>query len=484
AALLFDGTDERSMTDALIRISNDRALCAQLVERGRTRVKRFHWSETARSTIRCYYRTHWAGIGANPLEQEGEKRRQLLAFETTKPLVMIVSHVTIINPSAGNELRLFKLIRHLMKTGYRVAFLYCPLDGKLLNEEERLEVIKYVDYFQQVGMQDRAAAQDHPSLAGDFVKRNQEPELTGLAEMEERFCPAAAIKATDEWIRELKPAIVIALYVWMSRLLKIVPPGILKVIDLIDKFSDKTEKVIAHGVADSLAISNEEEALLINRADLALAIQDLERERFRDLPIKPMLITTGIDFELKRTPPISAGEHPVALIVASGNALNVHSLRMFLEKVWRVIGSSLPELRLRVVGKGGTELTWNDPRVELVGYVNDVDEEYRRALFVINPVVAGTGLKIKSVEALAHGKALLSTPAGVEGLPREEGDLFLVARDATEFQTKIRQLVGDAGLRRRLENHACQYVSDSLNPQAVYRDLLQAFDLFLKGRPQ
>jgi glycosyltransferase involved in cell wall biosynthesis len=69
--------------------------------------------------------------------------------------------------------------------------------------------------------------------------------------------------------------------------------------------------------------------------------------------------------------------------------------------------------------------------VQLMGIVPSPREIYQVSLFMINPMLSGTGLKIKTVEAMAHGRAIISTPAGVEGMGRAPG--VSVARTAGDF---------------------------------------------------
>ena len=485
AALLFDGEDENAIAEAIVSLSNDGEVRRRLVERGAHRVKTFRWEETAKRTIECYYETYRRSLSQDGREREERNRETLRGLDSTLPLVLIPSHVLFTPPGAGNELRIFNLVRHLRGAGFRVAYLYCPLDGRGATGKQKLEIEKYVDFFRQVDREARERALLGSSPLQDLLDKSLEPELRGVEEREKCFCPAAMLNAFDEMVRELKPSIVIAQYVWMSRLLKVLPEGILKVIDLHDKFSDKREKVLSCGVSDGLAITTEEEAALLNRADLVMAIQDLERRRFQELSVKPLVITTGVDFEPKYDEdPVKDEREPTVLIVASGNALNVNSLQTFLREVWSKRGESLGGLKLRVLGRVCENLTCEDPSVELAGYVPDLASEYRKALFVVNPVVAGTGLKIKSLEALSYGKALLSTPAGVEGLPDREGQLFAVARTGEEFVKRMGLLAGDSGLRERMEREAREYTVSSLSPSAVYGELLKSFNLFLKGAPR
>ncbi|MCX5713256.1 MAG: glycosyltransferase family 4 protein, partial [Candidatus Omnitrophica bacterium] len=162
----------------------------------------------------------------------------------------------------------------------------------------------------------------------------------------------------------------------------------------------------------------------------------------------------------------------IILIVASGNPLNIFSVNKFIKEIWPKIQKRIPDARLRIAGPICKVLLCGvHAGVELVGYVENIADEYSNALVVVNPVVAGTGLKIKSLEALAYGKALLSTPAGVEGLPQRDGELFLIAHEPADFISGIEKLIKNKQLQETLENNARLYSLYDLNHNKVYREL-------------
>jgi len=401
------------------------------------------------------------------------------------PLIFMATHVKFYPPSAGNEIRVCSLLRHLKKKGYSIALLFTPTDGKLFSSEE-IECIKadMVDYLYQVKNADRCPGR---IIAADYKKllHEHEPALERWAKMEETFLPYGAVVRAVEIIRRLKPQIVIAQYIWMSSVLKLAPPSTLKVIDLHDKFSDKLRKVCAYGVHDAFTPSEEEEIQFINRADIAIAIQSDEACRFSELKPRAKIITVGLDFPAVIPESSRAVEKKWVLIVASGNPLNIYSVQHFIDNVWAKIVVDLPGSTLRIVGGIGKALDCQESiGVEIAGYVPDLTSEYADATIVINPVIAGTGLKIKSLEALAHGKALVSTPAGVEGLPEKDGTLFLVGNDDVQLASHIKELLLNDSLCNRLQQHAIAYACDNLSPEKIYSSLDGAFETFLSERKQ
>jgi glycosyltransferase involved in cell wall biosynthesis len=88
------------------------------------------------------------------------------------------------------------------------------------------------------------------------------------------------------------------------------------------------------------------------------------------------------------------------------------------------------------------------------GFVADVRGAYRRAAVVVAPLLASAGTNIKIMEAMAMGKAIVSTPAGINGLTLDEGREVLVARTAAEMGAAILELLEVPARRVELERAA------------------------------
>jgi glycosyltransferase involved in cell wall biosynthesis len=108
--------------------------------------------------------------------------------------------------------------------------------------------------------------------------------------------------------------------------------------------------------------------------------------------------------------------------------------------------------------------------VKKMGRVPDLEPYYRQAAVVINPVPYGSGLKIKSVEALAFGKCLVTTATGVQGLEEEAKPPYEI-RDIEEMADPIVRWLLDPTLRAQSERQTQLYARLRFSPQHVYRGL-------------
>ena len=87
-----------------------------------------------------------------------------------------------------------------------------------------------------------------------------------------------------------------------------------------------------------------------------------------------------------------------------------------------------------------------DPRIELVGPVADAVPELARAKVAIVPLLAGSGTRVKIIEAWAAGVPVVSTPLGAEGLPARAGEHLLLADDAPGFRDAVSSLLASPAL--------------------------------------
>ena len=121
------------------------------------------------------------------------------------------------------------------------------------------------------------------------------------------------------------------------------------------------------------------------------------------------------------------------------------------------------------------------PGIEVEDFVSDVRPAYERAAIVIAPLLASAGTNIKIMEAMAMGKAIVSTPAGVNGLDLNPGVDVIVTSTAGEMVRAIRAFIENPTEREPIEHQARLTVERRFNWDVIARSQKQLFEELTGG---
>jgi len=216
--------------------------------------------------------------------------------------------------------------------------------------------------------------------------------------------------------------------------------------------------------------------------DVLMAIQAEEVRILKSMfPEKQVILVGHGASECSKTTPNKKyavqTDEKIVMVVGYKNDPNKHGLHEFISKAWPQIRTKNKDVYLRVCGPLSETIDTRrmiDKGVIPVGYKPSLKAEYERASVVINPVLAGTGLEIKSVEALLHGKALVSTRAGATGLvDKYINKAYLVINNYEHFASLVNRLLTDLNFRVQIESEAKKYAETFLCKDIVYKPLLQ-----------
>ena len=176
-------------------------------------------------------------------------------------------------------------------------------------------------------------------------------------------------------------------------------------------------------------------------------------------------------------PPPERGDYTLLFVGDLGAEENADAVLHFCSSVLpRIQAGAHRPVRLRIVGEGAgppLQRLAAQAGVELVGPVPDLEPWYRDAHIVIAPLRAGAGPYVKSLEALAMGRPLVTTTIGAEGLDLEHGVHAMLADDPAPFATFTLRLLhspalarqmAEAGHRRFLEQHTHPVLERILAP--------------------
>lgn len=157
--------------------------------------------------------------------------------------------------------------------------------------------------------------------------------------------------------------------------------------------------------------------------------------------------------------------------VASSNDHNVKSAKWFFEEVYPKLNSSLS---ICVVGKINDHVS-NFPNVTKMHFAEDLNQIYSESKVAICPMLSGTGLKIKVVEALSFGLPVVCNLRGIDGLINKTNNGCLVTEDATIFSKYIELLLTDDIFYLNQQVLAKDFFEKHLSVDVVYSELDNVF---------
>jgi sugar transferase (PEP-CTERM/EpsH1 system associated) len=239
------------------------------------------------------------------------------------------------------------------------------------------------------------------------------------------------------------------------------------------------------------------EAEALGRFDGVLAVSDADRATFGRLypntARKPVrVVPTGVDtryFEVSAPGDIRSTE-----LVFTGSMdwlPNEDGMVFFCREILPAIRALEPAVRLSIVGRSPTPRVRRlaGDAVRVTGGVDDVRPYIREAAAYVVPLRVGGGTRLKIFEAMAMGKAVVTTSIGAEGLPITNGDHAVVVDEPRAFAEAVVRVIRDVSWRRQLERAARALVVRRYDWSAVAGELEQALIEFagvpsrLEGTP-
>ncbi len=197
------------------------------------------------------------------------------------------------------------------------------------------------------------------------------------------------------------------------------------------------------------------------------------------------VVPNGVD--LRRFHPEPRGSGPMRILFVGSfrhlpNLLAFEALReTIMPQVWRlfpdarlhVIAGPRHERAVEIAGRG--DLLSPDPRIYIQGFVEDVRPAYRDADVVVIPLPVSAGTNIKLMEAMACGRAIVSTPAGCAGLNLINGEELIIAGLGLPFADAIAGLLADESTRSRMAAEARRTAERRFGWDSIAREALECY---------
>lgn len=368
--------------------------------------------------------------------------------------ILFISETVVIPIERGNRKRVYNLINLAREAGCTVDFLYLHT----YSNEDPAATREWIgeDHFFTVENKKRSF--------GVFCKRKVRkvleilhiPGLFKYFSIDEKMDPAIDGFMTG-FLKEHKYDVVWIEYIFNSRPLLSVPEGVVKVIDTHNAFTFKRQMYEAVGYKNyEFALTKEEEAKGLSRADWVVAIQEEEADFFRTIvPASTKVCTIGENMPLKEA---AVAPNKNILFIGSFYVVNRDGIKHFTNDILPILKKKGADFNFQIAGTICKHIP-DSPDYEKLGIVDDVGDAYRNARVVINPVRHGTGLNIKTIEALSYTKPLVSHSIGVRGL-RSDFPIAKVTDDDEAFADALIEILESDEKAKELSDNAERFMKE------------------------
>ena len=360
---------------------------------------------------------------------------------------------------AGNQQCIMQYVEVLRKLGCDVYFLYIDLyKGNYITQETKSYWGNHLFYYRTPQWQ---------TLSQKIRRRIERCYYIPKIDV---YYPKGLTHFVNKLHKEYRFDGLIVNYIWNSKLAECDIP--IKTLFTHDVFTDRNQKL---GVKDVwYSYPQKEEAKAIMRFSEVLSIQDEESEWFKKIAPDCNVRTVYSSFEFVNQP-ITASKN--ILFFSGGGSLNKDGIERFIKDVWPLLIEKDPEIKLLIGGGicGSLKDSILPEGIVLKGRYDNPDDFYALGDICINPVFKGSGLKIKTMEAIAHGKVTIVDPHSAIGVYRSDCVPLYRAQTPEDYLNVLVQCICNEDILQ--ENlHACRKYLVKLN-NYIEQQYVDAFAL-------
>ncbi|MCC8424344.1 glycosyltransferase [Mucilaginibacter sp. UR6-11] len=222
----------------------------------------------------------------------------------------------------------------------------------------------------------------------------------------------------------------------------------------------------------NLGVTFQDEISRLNSFDEVWAISHEEQYVFGQFcKSNVRLVPLMIDMDHITEQPVALKKYDL-VYVASDNVHNKRSADWFFDKVYPLLPA---DIKICVIGLINKSIP-AQYKIERIAYAENLDEYYAGSKIALCPMLTGTGVKVKVVEALAHGLPVVCTLRGIDGLPNKRLNGCLVSDDPAGFAANIITLLNDKAVYAAQSAFAKELFNNSFSKSVIYKELDSAFN--------
>jgi glycosyltransferase involved in cell wall biosynthesis len=254
-----------------------------------------------------------------------------------------------------------------------------------------------------------------------------------------------------------------------------------QVIAQVDRGNIRRWPAAAYSMIQTRRITRFERELC-QQADCVIAVSDEDAallQQYRE-DKRVAVVTNGIfvDDYAETSEQLDLGEHTLVFTGKMDYRPNVDAMMWFADDVLPLIQAQIPDTRLYVVGQKPhprLEKLRHKNNIEITGWVRDVQPFLRGASVYVAPLRMGSGTRLKILEAMASGCAVVATSIAISGMQAQVRDAVIVADEAERMAQAITSLLQDSDKRAAMGKAAQHFVRQAYDWPVLIPNLLAAY---------
>lgn len=213
-----------------------------------------------------------------------------------------------------------------------------------------------------------------------------------------------------------------------------------------------------------------------NNADAIVTITDDDKRNISSLfPLKPIYTClTGINLNSYQQVTISKCQNTLFHFASMDWMPNIEAVEWLMKTVWPLVVEQLPEAKLVLAGRGMPEKFKKiaSKNITIIDNVQNSVDFYNTYDVMLVPLWSGSGLRIKLVEGLAYGKAIVTTSIGAEGINYIKNKDLLIADTSEDFAKSIIELLTNKELKHDLQKSARLFAENNFDYKVIASNLI------------
>ncbi len=216
----------------------------------------------------------------------------------------------------------------------------------------------------------------------------------------------------------------------------------------------------------------------MNDYDGVVCITKNDAEVFRQAGCRKPVVSIPFGIDPGEVPSVEVEPDSLFHIGAMDWLPNQESIRWLLEEVWPVVRREVPQAKLYLAGRK-MPAQWMNATIEGVSVIGEVpDAMYFIGSKKINvvPLLSGSGIRVKIIEAMSIGKTVITTTVGAQGIDYTDGENILIADTPEQFARQIKRCLDDDAFCSRVGEAAARLVADQYDRKKLAEELIEFYN--------